>query len=55
MTKLAFALQFCAVSGYTVFLSATTPWLWFDLFGALLKNLPILTLILVQRILDEER
>lgn len=53
--KLAFWLQLLTVIGYTAVLTALAPELWLDLFGPLLKNLPILALILVYRVLEEER
>ncbi len=53
--RLAFMLQFAAVLGYTLLLTLTHPALWLDLFGPLLKNLPILALILTHRVLSEER
>ncbi|MPZ09087.1 MAG: NAD(P)H-binding protein [Kiloniellaceae bacterium] len=48
-------LQLAAVAGYTVALTLLAPALWGDPFGPLLKNLPILVLVLVQMILAEER
>ena len=48
-------LQFAMVAGYTVGLSLINPALWLDPFGGLLKNLPILVLILIHRVLEEER
>ncbi len=48
-------VQLFIVLGYTVALSLLSPGLWGDLFGSLLKNLPIIALILVHRILEEER
>ena len=43
------------VLGYTLGLSFIAPGLWLDPFGSMLKNLPILALILVQAALIEER
>ena len=43
------------VAAYTVILTLLSPGLWLALFGPLLKNLPILALITVDRILGEER
>ncbi len=48
-------VQVAMVAGYTVALSVLDPPLWLDPFGALLKNLPILLLILIHRVLEEER
>lgn len=48
-------LQFAMVAGYTAGLTLIAPTLWADPFGGLLKNLPILVLILIHRILEEER
>lgn len=53
--KQVFVLQMLTVLGYTLFLTLSLPHLWLDLFGPLLKNFPILALIVTQRILDEER
>ncbi|GHC44563.1 SDR family oxidoreductase [Neogemmobacter tilapiae] len=47
--------QLIMVAGYTLGLSILAPTLWLDPFGALLKNLPILTLILVHLSLIRER
>lgn len=47
--------QLVLVAGYTAGLSLLTPALWLDPFGGLLKNLPILALILVHLSLAEER
>jgi uncharacterized protein YbjT (DUF2867 family) len=48
-------LQLGLVGGYTLGLSLIAPGLWLDPFGGLLKNLPILALILVHLALVEER
>jgi uncharacterized protein YbjT (DUF2867 family)/uncharacterized membrane protein YphA (DoxX/SURF4 family) len=48
-------VQLAVVAGYTAGLTLLTPALWLDPFGALLKNLPILALLLVHRVLEEER
>jgi uncharacterized protein YbjT (DUF2867 family) len=53
--RLAFAAQMIMVTGYTLLLTLLTPGLWLGLFGPLLKNLPILALITVDRVLAEER
>ncbi len=49
------AVQFVLVLGYTVGLSLLAPSLWGDPIGGLLKNIPILALICVHRVLEEER
>lgn len=43
------------VAGYTSGLTLIAPALWAEPIGGLLKNLPILVLILIHRILEEER
>jgi len=48
-------LQFAMVAGYTASLTLINPTLWLAPFGGLLKNLPILVLILIHRIMEEER
>ncbi|AXX98933.1 SDR family oxidoreductase [Profundibacter amoris] len=48
-------LQFAMVAGYTVGLTLINPALWLAPFGGLLKNLPILVLIMIHRVLEEER
>ncbi len=48
-------LQLAMVLGYTVTLTILAPYLWGDLFGGVLKNVPILALILIHRVLEEER
>ncbi|MDF0602394.1 DoxX-like family protein [Psychromarinibacter sp. C21-152] len=48
-------VQMAVVAGYTVALTLLDPSLWLDPFGALLKNLPVLLLLLVHRVLEEER
>jgi hypothetical protein len=48
-------LQLGLVGGYTLGLSLIAPGLWLDPFGGLLKNLPVLALILVHLALVEER
>lgn len=47
--------QLALVGGYTVGLTRLAPGLWLDPFGGLLKNLPILALILTHLSLAEER
>ncbi len=49
------AIQFVMVLGYTVALTFLEPQLWGDLFGSVLKNLPVLALILIHGILERER
>jgi uncharacterized protein YbjT (DUF2867 family) len=49
------AIQMAVVAGYTVLLTVLAPALWLEPFGALLKNLPILALIGVWMVLEEER
>lgn len=53
--KLFTIIQFVMVLGYTAGLTLLAPQLWGDLFGGVLKNLPILALILVHGILERER
>lgn len=47
--------QFLVVAGYTVALTAFTPELWGDPYGALLKNLAVLVLIPLWSTLESER
>lgn len=47
--------QLLVVGGYTLGLTLIAPGLWLDPFGGLLKNLPVLALILVHLALVEER
>ncbi|HRK43220.1 MAG TPA: SDR family oxidoreductase [Gemmobacter sp.] len=47
--------QLALVAGYTLGLTVLAPGLWLDPFGGLLKNLPVLALILVHLALAEER
>jgi len=53
--RLAGLLQLVVIAGYSVVLTLIAPDLWGDPFGPLLKNLPILVLVLVQMVLAEER
>lgn len=53
--KLMARVQIAMVAGYTAALGLLAPGLWLDLYGGLLKNVPVLVLILVHRILEEER
>ncbi len=48
-------VQLVMVIGYTLVLTLLAPGLWGDLFGGLLKNLPLIALLLVHRILEDER
>jgi uncharacterized protein YbjT (DUF2867 family) len=48
-------LQLAVIAAYTAALSLLQPTLWGDPFGPLLKNLPIMVLVLVQLVLAEER
>ncbi len=50
-----FWLQLATVMGYTVGLTLLDPALWLDPFGGMLKNLPIFALLVVHRVLEEER
>jgi hypothetical protein len=47
--------QITLVLAYTAGLSLLAPALWLDPFGGLLKNLPVLALLLVHLALVEER
>lgn len=47
-------VQLVMVIGYTLVLTALAPGLWGDLFGGLLKNVPLIALLLVHRIVEEE-
>lgn len=49
------ALQLVVVAGYTAVLTILAPSLWFDPFGALLKNVPILVTIGAWAVLEDER
>ncbi|MBY6151970.1 SDR family oxidoreductase [Vannielia litorea] len=53
--RLTFWAQALLITGYTAGLTAIAPHLWLDPYGALLKNLPILALLLTTRALDTER
>ena len=53
--KLMADVQIAVILGYTLGLSLLMPALWSDPFGPLLKNVPILLLVLVHRVLEEER
>jgi hypothetical protein len=47
--------QLGLVGAYTISFSFIAPELWFLPLGGLLKNLPILALILVWMVLEDER
>ena len=53
--KMMADVQVAVVLAYTIGLGLMAPELWSDPFGGLLKNLPILVLVLVHRVLEEER
>lgn len=53
--KLMGVIQIALVGGYTVGLSLLAPALWLLPVGGLLKNLPVLLLLLIFLILEEER
>jgi len=53
--RVLFWSQIAVVVAYTVLLTFAAPALWLGLFGPLLKNIPILALIVVDRILEVER
>ena len=53
--KLMAWVQVAAIAGYTAVLGVLAPGMWGDPYGSLIKNLPILALVLVHRILEEER
>lgn len=48
-------IQVAAIAGYTAALTWAAPALWAEPAGGLLKNLPVLLLVLVHHILEEER
>lgn len=54
-TSAANAVQFIMVLGYTVAITVMQPMLWMQPLGPLLKNLPILALILVFGVISKER
>lgn len=53
--KLFAIIQFAVVVGYTLAITLIAPNLWGDPLGSVLKNLPILALLLVHRVLEQER
>jgi len=48
-------VQVAVIGAYTLALTLTQPGLWLDLFGPLVKNLPILVAILVLAALEDDR
>ncbi len=48
-------LQMAVIVGYTLFISLWLPHFWLDPFGGVIKNFPILVLILVQMALASDR
>lgn len=53
--KLFANIQFVVVLGYTLAIALVAPGLWGDPLGSVLKNIPILALLLVHRVLEQER
>lgn len=53
--KLMVWVQVAAITGYTAVLGGLDPGMWGDPYGSLVKNLPILILVFVHRVLEEER
>ena len=53
--KMMADVQLALVLTYTIGLGLIAPELWSDPFGGLLKNLPVVVLVLVHRVLEEER
>ena len=53
--RLSTIAQITAVAGYTLVLGIAMPHLWLDPLGPLLKNLPILALILVHGAIGDRR
>lgn len=47
--------QLIVIGGYTIGLTVLAPSLWFDPYGGLLKNLPLLAAVLAWMVLEEER
>ncbi|MCH9053479.1 MAG: DoxX-like family protein [Proteobacteria bacterium] len=54
-TRIAGWLMFLSVIGYTFFLGIWMPALWFDPFGALIKNIVLFPAILVMIALEDQR
>lgn len=53
--KLFANIQLVVVLGYTLAIVLIAPGLWGDPLGSVLKNIPILALLLVHRVLEQER
>ena len=53
--KLMAWVQAALIVGYTATLGMVDPTMWGDPFGAVIKNVPLLVLVLVYRVLEEER
>lgn len=53
--KLIACVQIAVILAYTLSLSLLAPAMWGDLYGSLLKNIPILVLVLIHRVVEEER
>lgn len=53
--KLFAYIQLVVVLGYTLAITVIAPGLWTDPLGSVLKNIPILALLLVHRVLEQER
>ncbi|RED54278.1 NAD(P)H-binding protein [Aestuariispira insulae] len=49
------ALQLATIAAYTAGITFAQPDIWLDPFGSLLKNIPILVLILIWMVLEDER
>lgn len=54
-SDLMWKIQFAAIAGYTLVFSALSPALWVLPLGGLLKNLPLLILVLIHGVLEDER
>ena len=54
-SRFIWAILFIVVLGYTIIITAFAPEIWREPFGALLKNLPILTLLWITYSLEENR
>lgn len=53
--KLLGTVQLITIAGYTIAASIAAPWLWTDLFGVLVKNVPILVAIAIWMVLEDDR
>ena len=53
--KLIGVLQLTLVGSYSLGISFANPEIWLDPFGSILKNLPVIVLILVWMALEDER